>query len=53
MANIDDETRFQQWNERISAICNDVQGIITGRFIYRSVHEIIEANASLHEPSAF
>jgi hypothetical protein len=53
MTDIENETRFQQWNERIQAICKDVQGLVIGRFIYKAVQSIVEANDALHHPSAF
>lgn len=39
------------WNERLDRIEDDVQELLTRRYIFRRLQEIVEANVRLHRPS--
>jgi hypothetical protein len=48
-----DNSLFIKWNEWLSTICADVQGLLINRHIYQEVQQIIQSNAKIQVGSSF
>jgi hypothetical protein len=44
---------LEQWNKWIDRVCKDVTSLVVGRHIFKEVHDIIEGNPKIAQPSSF
>lgn len=50
---MNDDARFEKWNNWLTKIYNDVQGLLINRYVFREVQRIIRSNPQIQRQSAF